>query len=437
MNNGIERKLCAILAADVVGYSDLMHADEEATIQALKECRGVVDAIIESYGGRIIFAAGDSVVAEFALAGNCVLCAQDMQAAIDARNGKRHAGPDMLFRIGLNVGDVVINNDDLLGEGVNIAARLEALAVPGGVYLSGSVYDQVTADPTVTDHLTIEAIGNKKLKNIAEPIRVYQLIKSEPSEALERGPAEPPPDTGYLSDTGALQFETPDGPVTLVIGKELAIGRIVNREADHLPIAVGVSHAQVSRIGRQALIEYLKGSFTITDLDSSNGTFLNDDPLVPRQSRDLTFEHGPCEISVGGGRNPPKKGDCRIIVNVIEAPDPTLRLSLDRSILEDPDLTRSAGVWADRRQDARRVWVLGTGRILIGGDPDCGVSLRGAARQAAKVAVDWVQGQYFLSPIGPGDVSLNGELLKEQTAVSDGDVLGYGELGITISTLQR
>ena len=138
-NTRVERKLCAILAADIVGYSDHMNRDEVGTFHALRQCRDVVDPIISDYGGRTFFTAGDSVVAEFPSAGNCVLCAQEMQNAIDVRNDNPHDGPEMVFRIGLNVGDVVITGDDLIGGGVNIAARLEALAEPGGVYLSGSV----------------------------------------------------------------------------------------------------------------------------------------------------------------------------------------------------------------------------------------------------------------------------------------------------------
>ena len=424
----MERKLCAILAADIVGYSALMHQDHISTITALNECRDIIDAIIGDYGGRIMFTAGDSVVAEFPSAGNSALCAQGMQVAINVRNDNPHAGPEMLFRIGLNVGDVVINKHDLLGEGVNIAARLEALADPGGVLLSGSVYDQIAFDPSITGNLTIEAMGLVDLKNIAEPARVYRLIITKPPVT-----ADPKPLVNEANqlEVGALQFDTPDGPVMAVIGGELAIGRMVRGQ----PIAVGVTHPQVSRIGRQARIDFQEGIFVVTDLDSANGTFLNDDPLVSQQAQKLVYHDGRCKISVGGGREPAQEGHCRFIVDAVEAIDPVLRIALDSDILDEPGFASTAAIWTGLSEEIRRVWVLGAGQILIGSDLDCGISLPGAAQQNSKVAVERLQGRYLLSPFGLGEPLLNGEPLKKHTAARHGDVLVIGEQSITISTL--
>ena len=427
-NTRVERKLCAILAADIVGYSDHMNRDEVGTFHALRQCRDVVDPIISDYGGRTFFTAGDSVVAEFPSAGNCVLCAQEMQNAIDVRNDNPHDGPEMVFRIGLNVGDVVITGDDLIGGGVNIAARLEALAEPGGVYLSGSVYDQIAQDTTVTDLLVIEEIGLKELKNIPEPIRVYRLIKSRhsvPIVADLQGKEQSPP------EIGALQMDTPNGPMMLVIGTELAIGREVGGE----PVAVSVTNPRVSRVGRQARIDYQDGTFTITDLDSSNGTFLNDDLLLPQQAHALVYHDGRCEISVGGGREPPRKGLCRFIVDAIEAPDPVLRISLSRSILNKPEISSIVKTWTGLLEEVSKTWVLSAGRILVGGDLDCGVHLPGTTAEGFKVAVERLQGQYSLSSIGPAEAILNGTPFKEKRAVTQGDVLTLGEVSITIGTI--
>jgi class 3 adenylate cyclase len=429
LNTIVDRKLCAILAADIVGFSDHMHRDEIGTIRALKECREIVDAVIKDFGGRIIFTAGDSVVSEFASAGDSVLCAQDMQLAIDVRNENPHSGPEMLFRIGLNVGDVVINDADLLGEGVNIAARLEALADPGGVFISGSVYDQISHDPSVTEKTKIESIGLKNLKNIAEPQRVYCLIKSDQTLPTSKNSI---PRIYTRPEIGALLLETPDGPVMLVIGEELSIGR----KNDARPIAIGLAHSQVSRIGKQSRIRFQSDMFTITDLDSLNGTFLNDELLAAYQPQKMAFDDGRCEISIGGGREPKKKGICRFIVEEIEAPDPALRISIDRDILAQLDLARVENVWTGLKEDIRRTWVFGTGKIFIGGDVVSGVSSSGATDQPAKVVAERDQGQYFFTPVGLGLVLLNREILNERTAVAHGDTLTLGEQDIYITELK-
>ncbi len=427
MSNGIERKLCAILAADVVGYSDLMHRDEVGTIRALKESREIVDGIIEDYGGRIIFTAGDSVVAEFPSAGNSVLCAQDMQLAMDKRNSRPHDGPDMLFRVGLNVGDVVINEDDLLGEGVNIAARLEALADHGGVFLSGSVYDQIEFDAAVSDKLEIESIGLKELKNISEPVRVYRLIKSERTQ-----PARPRSMAAAAgAAAAALHFETADGPTLLVIGAELALGRAANSQV----AAVGVRHRQVSRVGKQASIRFSDGTFALTDLDSANGTLLDDMPIAPGQTETMAFPAGVCEISLGGGRQPPRKGLCRLRAELIDAASPALRLSLDRSGLEGVDAGDIAVVWPGLDEDMRRTWVLGTGSVILGGGSDCALCLPALTDPAARVSVDRVEGGFALSPVGMAEATLNGTPLGPETSVNDGDILELGGISIAITTV--
>src|SRR5262245_33182323 len=168
----VERKLAAILAADVQGYSRLMGADEEGTLHMLTAYREVIDALIQQHRGRIVGTAGDGILAEFASAVDAVQCAVAIQQALKTRNADLPAERRMEFRIGINVGDVIVEGPQLYGDGVNIAARLEALAEGGGICLSGTVYDQVENKLT----LGYEYLGEQTVKNIAKPVRVYRVM---------------------------------------------------------------------------------------------------------------------------------------------------------------------------------------------------------------------------------------------------------------------
>jgi adenylate cyclase len=139
----VERKLAAIFAADIAGYSRLMAQDEIGTLARLKACRAIVDRLIATHRGRIFNTAGDSVVADFASAVDAVQCAVAVQAAITAQNAGRDGGEAMQWRIGVHVGDVIVDGANLLGDGVNIAARLEALAEPGAICVSAAAHGQV------------------------------------------------------------------------------------------------------------------------------------------------------------------------------------------------------------------------------------------------------------------------------------------------------
>jgi adenylate cyclase len=166
-----ERKLATILAADVVGYSELMAADEEGTVARLKALREIVDATIASHQGRIFHTAGDSVVAEFASAVEAVRCAVDIQQVLQQRNTEQPDAEHMQLRIGVNLGDVLVDGDNLLGDGVNVAARLEALADAGSVYISGSVHEQVRYKVA----FGFADLGDQTVKNIPDPVRVYRV----------------------------------------------------------------------------------------------------------------------------------------------------------------------------------------------------------------------------------------------------------------------
>jgi class 3 adenylate cyclase len=145
----VERRLAAVLAADVAGYSRLMGADEVGTARALREHRKVTDALVAKHGGRLVKSTGDGVFLEFPSVVDAVECAVAVQAAMVERNEDVPADRRMLFRIGINLGDILIEGDDILGDGVNIAARLESIAAPGGVCISSAAYDHIRGKVSV------------------------------------------------------------------------------------------------------------------------------------------------------------------------------------------------------------------------------------------------------------------------------------------------
>jgi adenylate cyclase len=168
----MERKLTAILCADVYGYSRLMGDDEEATLTALTSHRSTIDSLIEEHHGRFVNSAGDSVLAEFSSVVEAVNCAVDIQEAAAAANANLPPERRMEFRIGVNLGDVMVEGPQIYGDGVNIAARLESLAEPGGICISESAYGQIRNKLA----LVYENIGAQRVKNIAEPVQVWRIV---------------------------------------------------------------------------------------------------------------------------------------------------------------------------------------------------------------------------------------------------------------------
>jgi len=166
----MERKLTAILSADVKGYSRLMGEDEEATIRTLTAYRDLISTLIQQHRGRVVDSPGDNVLAEFASVVDAVRCAVEIQQALKEKNVELSAQRQMEFRLGLNLGDVVMEGDRIYGDGVNIAARLESMAEPGSLCLSGTVYDQIENKLP----LTYEYLGEQPVKNITKPVRVYR-----------------------------------------------------------------------------------------------------------------------------------------------------------------------------------------------------------------------------------------------------------------------
>jgi TolB-like protein len=168
----VERRLAAELAADVAGYSRLMGLDEVGTARALREHRAVTDALVAKHGGRIVKTTGDGVLLEFPSVVDAVECAVAVQAVMAQRNLGVPVDRQMRLRIGINQGDILIEGDDILGDDVNIAARLEGIATPGGICVSGSAYDQIVGKIK----LQFVDLGDQFLKNIIRPIRVYAAI---------------------------------------------------------------------------------------------------------------------------------------------------------------------------------------------------------------------------------------------------------------------
>ncbi|MCZ6863809.1 MAG: adenylate/guanylate cyclase domain-containing protein, partial [Alphaproteobacteria bacterium] len=198
----VVRRLAAILATDVVGYSRLMGEDEAETLTALKAHQAqFIDPTISEYQGRIVKLMGDGALVEFASVIAAVECAIAIQDGMAKRNAKVPEGRRMEFRIGVNLGDVIIDGEDIHGDGVNVAARLEGLAKPGGVCISGTVHEHVVGKLD----LTFDDMGEKLVKNIARPVRVY-LVRREGSKA-----------TTAVASAAKVELELPDKPSIAVL----------------------------------------------------------------------------------------------------------------------------------------------------------------------------------------------------------------------------
>src|SRR5947209_3278575 len=173
----MERRLTAILAADVVGYSRLMTIDEAGTLAALKSLRkNLVDPKISEHNGRIFKLTGDGMLIEFPSVVSAVACAVDIQSAMRTRNATEPAAP-IEFRVGVNLGDIIVEDGDIFGDGVNVAARLESIAPIGGIAVSQSVRDHVGKRLDII----FEDMGERRLKNIEAPVRVYTVSIDRPA----------------------------------------------------------------------------------------------------------------------------------------------------------------------------------------------------------------------------------------------------------------
>jgi len=294
----VERRLAAILAADVAGYSRLMGEDEEGTLAALRAVRReLADPKIAEHRGRIVKTTGDGLLAEFASVVDAVRCAVELQREMIARNTAAPAERRIEFRMGINVGDIIIEDGDIFGDGVNIAARLEALAEPGGICLSAAAHEQVR------DRLDLafDDLGEQQVKNITRPVRTDAVVLGAPSRAALPAGAPPPlPDKPSIA---VLPFQNmsgdreqeyfADGMVEEII---TALSRIrwlfvIARNSSFTYKGQAVD---VKRIGRELGVRYvLEGSVrkggnrvrvTAQLIDATNATHVWDD----RYDRDLS-----------------------------------------------------------------------------------------------------------------------------------------------------
>ena len=196
----MERKLSTILASDVVGFSKMMAADEEQTLDLLRQRRQVIDGLIVEHSGSIFGSAGDSVIAEFQSPIKATECAVQMQGKMQAMNEDVPEERQMVFRVGINLGDVMVAQDNLFGDAVNVAARLESAAKPSGICISQSVFDMVSQKIKVS----YEDAGELELKNIEHPVQAYFVIQSKGATRYTRGAFDAPQVTVERAEPGSL-----------------------------------------------------------------------------------------------------------------------------------------------------------------------------------------------------------------------------------------
>jgi adenylate cyclase len=191
----VERRLAAILSADAVGYSGLMARDEVETLRTLNLHRDAMGGLIRQHGGRVVDAVGDNLLAEFPSVVDALACAVQIQRQLEERNA--HLDPErrMPFRIGINLGDLIVEGDRIAGDGVNVAARIQALAEPGGIWISGTVFDQVEGKL----ELEFEDRGEQRVKNVPKPVRVFRVELAPPDSA---GAERDPPGSSRLTVPG-------------------------------------------------------------------------------------------------------------------------------------------------------------------------------------------------------------------------------------------
>jgi class 3 adenylate cyclase len=241
----LERRLATILSADVAGYSRMMGVNEEATVQTLRGHRAVFDAMLKQHRGRVFNTAGDAILAEFPSAVDAVRCATEIQTALQTRN--EHLPPElkMQFRMGINLGDVVVQDGDLLGDGVNVAARIQTVAEPGGVCISGSVYDQIQNKLS----LQFRTLGEQQFKNIGQPIRTFTITHGERG-ALPVGTRRLPPKTVAITLASVAAIAIIAGAIALYHFTETT-----RSEQDALSAKMAAEKAAVEEARRAAEAE--------------------------------------------------------------------------------------------------------------------------------------------------------------------------------------
>ena len=310
----IQRRLAAILAADVVGYSRLMAQDEGGTLGALKaRRRDVIDPLVSLNHGRIVKVMGDGVLVEFASAVNAVSCAIELQNAMSAANSGLPEERHIVLRIGINLGDVMVEDGDLYGDDVNIASRLEALAGPGGILMSGTAYDQVKSKINVG----FDDLGAQALKNMPEPVRAYRVAGTPrvASATIDKPSTKPSiavlPFTNMSGDPEQQYFS--DG-ITRDIITELSRFRQLHVLARKSSFRYRENDIDFARVGRELNVQYLvEGSvrrlgdrirITAQLIDAGSGHHLWAERFRPQSGRSFCCPGSGCGNAGWNARGP-------------------------------------------------------------------------------------------------------------------------------------
>jgi len=318
------RKLTTILAADVVGYSQLMAADEEAAMTTLRAWLEVTEALVAKHNGRIFSTAGDAFLAEFGSAVEAVRCAISIQEDLAVRNSQLPEEGQMWFRIGVNVGDVMIEKGDLFGDGVNVAARLEGLAEKGGICISGSTFDQVKNKLTIA----FDDIGAQKVKNIPDPVPAFRLI---PGKVAVK-PGSKSASSHILPDFADLSGRTLSLAAVAVVAILLAgayfagllpIGQVSKNPFDgHWKVSVDSLSGCLSNARRSFPIRVVHGRINMKDLKypksgsiSANGTFRI--TSTDRQGNHMNTQTGTLAGNSGQGTFVGRRPTCRGVVTLV------------------------------------------------------------------------------------------------------------------------
>jgi len=211
MTTKVKRRLTTVLSADVEGYSRLMETDEAGTLDTLRRYRESMARLIARHDGRIINTWGDAIIAEFASVVEAVQCAVETQQELSDQNDALPDAKRMRFRIGINLGDIMVEGDDVYGDGVNIAARLQQLADPGGILISGPVYDQVHNKLSIG----FDPLGPQLVKNVANPVMSYRVVSGDTTMRGPKSPAEEKP-APIAYSSGHWYTDTPRAIVAVV-----------------------------------------------------------------------------------------------------------------------------------------------------------------------------------------------------------------------------
>ena len=409
---GRQRRLHGILAADVVGYSALMEADEDETVRSLQGCREVFDGIIEDFSGRIITTAGDSVIAVFSSVFDAVDCATEAQTALSEYNADNPESPQIRFRMGINVGDLMITGSDTLGNAINVAARLESVADPGGVFISDSVYRLVRDKPDIQ----FQDRGAFGVKNISEPLHAYSVGAMKDADADADATIVGGEDKKTVFVGCDVVLATQRGPYYLRFGDTVKVGR--SRHLTGADIVVGFRRA--SQVGKQALVKISGDGIVVVDCGSTNGTFVNNTALAVGEEMTIPLSDAPAELCLGGLRTPPVKGPCRFILEPFRSGELAVRFRLTpetRRLVGDEGMRTE---WPDSERDFAATWLVATGGLLIGASGECAIAMRDLPGKEPRARLAPHYRGFMLAPMNGAKLTVDGHPVRGEINLTDG-----------------